>query len=142
MSIPAVEELPRLVDGDARLVHRGRHLTTVFLLEVGPDAYLVRIAAGRVVAVERGPFVQPSWSFALRAPTEAWEAFWSPSPPPGRHDLFALVKRGELRIEGDLHPFMANLLYVKDVLASLRRAAGSPAEASPAAEPMSGGQGR
>ena len=37
--------------------------------------------------------------------------------------LFALFKRGLLRIEGDLHPFMANLLYIKDVLAAPRRVA-------------------
>jgi hypothetical protein len=30
-----------------------------------------------------------------------------------------------LRVEGDLHPFMANLLYFKEVLASLRSAEGA-----------------
>jgi hypothetical protein len=36
---------------------------------------------------------------------------------------FALFKRGKLRIEGDLHPFMTNLLYIKDVLAAPRKEA-------------------
>ena len=36
----------------------------------------------------------------------------------------ALVKRRALRVEGDLHPFMANLLYFKDVMAALRPPAG------------------
>ena len=30
---------------------------------------------------------------------------------------------GKLTIEGDLHPFMANLLYIKDVLAAPRKEA-------------------
>ena len=30
-------------------------------------------------------------------------------PRPGWHDLLALTKRGEALLEGDLHPFMANL---------------------------------
>jgi hypothetical protein len=118
-----VEELPDLVNADKRLVRNGRYVTTNFLLEVGTDAFLITVADGRIVGVERGPFVMPSWRFALRAPAEAWAAFWSTTPPPGWHDLFALAKRGALRIEGDLHPFMANLLYFKEVLGVLRSGA-------------------
>ena len=44
-------------------------------------------------------------------------------PAPGHNDIFALFKRGKLKIEGDLHPFMANLLYIKDVLAAPRKEA-------------------
>jgi hypothetical protein len=118
-----IERIAELVNADERLVRRGRFLSTTFLLEVGDDGYLVRIADGRVAAVTKGPFVTPDYSFALRAPREAWETFWRKLPPPGFNDLFALFKRGLLRIEGDLHPFMANLLYFKDVLAAPRREA-------------------
>jgi len=31
--------------------------------------------------------------------------------------LFALTKRGEAVLEGDLHPFMTHLQYFKDLLA-------------------------
>lgn len=120
---PSPESLPERVDADARLVHRGRFVSTTFLLEVGPDAWLVRIAEGRVAEVRRGPHVMPRWTFALRAPADAWEDFWSPRPPPGANDLLALAKARRLAIEGDQHPFMANLLYFKGVLASLRRSA-------------------
>ena len=44
-------------------------------------------------------------------------------PPPGYHDLMAMLKFGTLRIEGNLHPFMSHLLYFKDLLALLRPAA-------------------
>jgi hypothetical protein len=118
-----IERIAELVNADQRLVHRGRFVSTTFLLEVGDDGYLFRIVDGRVVAVTKGPFVTPNYSFALRAPREAWETFWRKLPPPGFNDLFALFKRGLLRIEGDLHPFMANLLYFKDVLAAPRREA-------------------
>lgn len=115
-----IERIAALVNADTNLVRRGRFVNTTFLVEVGEDAYLVRITEGRIVATTRGPFVTPSYSFALRAPREAWETYWQPIPPPGFNDLFALSKRGLMRIEGDLHPFMANLLYFKDVLASPR----------------------
>src|ERR1700676_1249331 len=111
-----IEDLPARVNGNAGLVRRGRFVDTVFLVEIGADSYLVRIVEGRIAGGTTGPFVMPSWCFALRAPREAWEAFWQPVPAPGFNYLLALVKRRLLRIEGDLHPFMANLRYFKEVM--------------------------
>src|SRR6266702_248867 len=108
-----LENLPDLVNADAALVRRGRFVDTSFLVEVGDTAYLIRIDGGRVASVARGPFLMPRFSFALRAPREAWEAFWQPLPAPGFQDLFALMRKKLLRMEGDLHPLMANLLYFK-----------------------------
>ena len=108
------------VNGDAALVHRGRFVDVTFLLEVGDTAWLITIEQGRVAAVQKGPFVMPRWTFALRAPADAWARFWSADPEPGFHDLFALIKFKLLKAEGDLHPFMANLFYFKGVLGSLR----------------------
>jgi pimeloyl-ACP methyl ester carboxylesterase len=118
-----IERIPDLVNADADLVRRGRHLSTTFMLGIGDTGHLVKIIEGRVVSVTPGPFVTPNYSFALRAPREEWETFWQPLPPPGFNDIFALFKRGKLKIEGDLQPFMANLLYIKDVLASPRKLA-------------------
>jgi hypothetical protein len=115
-----IETLAARVNGDEALVRRGRFLTTTFLLEVGPTAWLIRIFEGRIMSVTSGPFVMPSSSFALRAPEEEWRKFWSHRPPPGSNDLMALIKRRVLNAEGDLHIFMANLRYFKEALAKLR----------------------
>jgi hypothetical protein len=115
-----IEQMQERVNADARLVHRGRFVNTTFLLEIGPETWLVRISDGRVHSVVRGPIVMPRWTFALRGPAEAWQQFWSAAPPPGFHDLLALVKFGRLKVEGDMHPFMANLFYFKGVLGSVR----------------------
>jgi hypothetical protein len=120
-----MEQLTQAVNANDRLVWRGRFVDTAFLVEVGDVPWLIKIHAGRITSVTRGPFVMPAWAFALRAPREAWEQFWRADPPPGFHDLMALVKRRALRIEGNLHPFMANLLYFKDVMAALRPKAGA-----------------
>jgi hypothetical protein len=116
-----IETLGQRVNGDEALVRRGRFLTTTFLLEVGPTAWLISIFEGRVVSVVRGPFVMPSSSFALRAPEEEWQKFWANRPPPGSNDLMALIKRRMLKAEGDLQVFMANLRYFKEALAKLRQ---------------------
>ena len=116
-----IEALMARVNGDEALVRRGRFLTTTFLLEIGPSAWLISIFEGRVVSVTPGPFVMPSSSFALRASEEEWKKFLSPRPPPGSNDLMALIKRRVLNAEGDLLVFMANLRYFKEALAKLRQ---------------------
>jgi hypothetical protein len=119
-----IEALPDLVNGDGALVRRGRFLTTTFLVGIGDADYLVKVVEGRIAGVEQGPFLLRPWSFAVRAPAEAWARFWEPAPPPGYHDLFAMKKLGVASVEGDIVPLMANLRYVKDVIAAPRRAAG------------------
>jgi hypothetical protein len=116
----AIEQLPDRVNADAPLVRRGRFLATRFLLEVGETQWLIGVQDGKIVSVARGPFVMPSWSCALRASDSEWQTFWSANPPPGQHDLMALIKRRALKAEGDLKIFMAYLRYFKDVLAKLR----------------------
>jgi hypothetical protein len=93
------------------------------MLEVGEDQYLIRIREGGVESVERGPFVMPRWAFALRASAEDWGTFWSASPPPGYHDLVAMMKFKRLRLEGDVYPFMTHIRYFKDLLGRLREGA-------------------
>ena len=117
----AFARLPELADADEGLAHRGRHLTTECLCEIGAVPFFASIAAGRLTALERGPQLMRPWRFAVRASAPAWLAFWRPLPEPGWHDLFALTKRGEARLEGDLYPLMANLQYFKDLLALPRR---------------------
>jgi hypothetical protein len=117
-----IETLRERVNNDAALIRRGRYLTTTFLLEIGPTAWLISIFEGRIVSVTPGPFVMPSSSFALRTSQEEWDKFSSTRPPPGSNDLMALIKRRALRAEGDLQVFMANLRYFKEALAKLRPA--------------------
>jgi hypothetical protein len=116
-----IDKIAALVNADARLVHRGRFVDTTFMIAVDDDDTLVRVEAGRVTEVKHGPFITPNYSFALRAPRAVWDQFWQPLPPRGFTDIFALVKQKLMKVEGDLHPFMANLLYFKDVIAAPRQ---------------------
>lgn len=122
MIAAVLDDLADLVNRDASLVRRGRYLSTTFLVETGSTAWLVTVHEGRVIKLERGPFLMRAWSFAIRASEEAWRRFWEPVPAAGWHDLFAMKKGGHATVEGDLRPLMANLRYVKDVLAKPRSA--------------------
>jgi hypothetical protein len=114
------ERLPSLVAGDADLVRRGRFLTCDFEIGIGSLPLMVSVAEGRVSSVARGPFLLRPWAFAIRMSAADWLQFLRPIPEPGWHDIMALTKRGAARVEGNLQPFMANLQYVKDVLAAPR----------------------
>jgi hypothetical protein len=118
-----IEQLARLVNEDPAIVRWGRHMNETFMLEVGDAQHLVTVREGRVEKVENGPFVMRTWRFAIRAKRESWEKFWMQPPPPGWHDLFALLRRGEVRFEGDHRVMMAYLLYLKLMLAAVRKRA-------------------
>ena len=116
-----IERLAQLVNEDAAIVRWGRHMNETFMLEVGETQYLVTVRAGRIDEVEQGPFVMRAWRFAIRARQECWDKHWMQPPPPGWHDLFALLRRGEVKFEGDQRVMMAYLLYLKLVLAAPRK---------------------
>jgi len=116
------EALPMMLDADPALVARGRRLNVECLLGPTGHAFHVRFVAGRIVEIVRAPMLMRSWCFAYRMPPAAWGEFWKPAPKPGWHDLLALTKSGEARLEGDLFPFMTHLQFFKDVLALPRQA--------------------
>jgi hypothetical protein len=120
-----LQHLGESVNADPVLVRRGRHFSGRFLVEALPRAWQIHVLRGHIEKVEEGPFVMPSWRFAIRADEASWRRFWQKRPPPGDHDLLALVRRGLMRFEGDLQPLMANLLYVKGVLEAPRALAGA-----------------
>ena len=96
-------------------------MNDAFMLEVGRMHYLVTVRAGRVEKVETGSFEMRSWRFAIRAREECWREFFRSPPAPGWHDLFALLRRGDVTFEGDQRALWAYLHYIKLALAALRR---------------------
>ena len=116
-----IETIAGLVNRDASIVRWGRGMNETFMIEVGDEQYLFKVSDGRL-AVEKGPFVMRSWRFAIRASRECWDKFWEKTPAPGWHDLFALLRREDVKFEGDQRVLMAYLLYVKLVLAAPRNA--------------------
>ena len=120
MNQQSIQGLAELANNDPWLIHRGRFLDTNLMLEVGETQYLIRIREGRVESVEQGPFIMPRWTFALRASARDWNTFWSAAPPPGYHDLIAMMKFKRLRLDGDSYPFMTNIRYFKELLGRLR----------------------
>ncbi len=100
---------------DSDLLRRGAQVNSCCLIEIGSEQLVLTIRNGRPTIDERVHLLG-SWEFAIRAGVDAWFALWQPVPKAGWHDLFALTKRGAMRIEGSLQPFMAHLQYFKDLV--------------------------
>lgn len=106
----ALSDLPEPLRARSRLV-RAR-----CLLGFGEAQALLHLDDGPLRLQTRLPPLTP-FDFSLRGSTRGWQAHWEPTPAAGWHDLFALAKRGELHIEGELLPFMRHLQFFKDLLA-------------------------
>ncbi len=114
-----LDTLPDLVNSNPALVRRGQWTHATLLIEIGDQGWLVRIDAGRL-SVTPETWRVSDWDFAIRGPEEAWRKFWQTMPPPMHHDLHALVRTGKFRLEGDIDLMLANMLYLKLVLETLR----------------------
>lgn len=113
----ALVSIPERLGKDAHLQWQGRRLTCCFLVGVDETPFYFDVEQGRIAAVTQGPILMRSWDFALKAPAESWLGYWAAVPKPWYHDLLALSKADKLTIEGNLHPLMSNLQYIKDLLA-------------------------
>ena len=107
----------------AREFGRVRDVNVTVMVQFDDVRVLVRIVQGAVTQVEPVLLPLATWDFSLKARNETWQALWQPMAAAGQHDILALAKSGELAIEGNLHPFMANLQYIKDLLVCVKDAA-------------------
>ena len=116
----AIDKMVAAAKSDEQLARRGERLTAVVKLSVDDAYWLLHITNGQLVKCETGPVVMPSYTFSIGTSETEWHQFWQPVPPPGSQDLFALLKRRVLQLDGDLHPLMSHLFYFKFLLAAPR----------------------
>jgi hypothetical protein len=67
-----IERLPELVNGDATLPRRGRHLTVDIMIEIAGEPYYVSIERGRVSALQRGTVVWHDTYYGAPTDGSAW----------------------------------------------------------------------
>ena len=101
---------------------RSRLFSADILVQFADVPVIVRVRDGRVTELVEHRVPLQSSDFSIKGSEEGWTKFWQAAPPAGWHDIFALNKRREFSIEGNLQPLMAHLQYVKDLLASPREA--------------------
>lgn len=116
-----LNNMQQRVNDDSALVHRGRFVTLTFKLGIGETDYLIDIAAGKITHIRQRHLPTDSGVFAIRASSDSWHRHWQPVPPRDYHDIFAMLAKDYISIDGHLTPLMQNLQYFKDVIASIRQ---------------------
>lgn len=104
-------------------LHRlGALFSETILIKVdGQEFYLV-FDKGRIDRVVEGPSKKTPYRFGFTTDAKALAEFWTATPKPGFHDIFAMVKIGRAEIVGDMLLLVKNLRFFKEVLALPRAA--------------------
>ncbi|MBK0329606.1 hypothetical protein I5535_20315 [Rhodobacteraceae bacterium F11138] len=89
---------------------------TVLIKVDGQEFYLV-FEKGRIAQLLEGPSKKTPYRFSFVTDEDAFEEFWTATPKPGFHDIFAMVKIGRAEIMGDILLLVKNLRFLKEVLA-------------------------
>lgn len=109
-----MQTLVNAVNQDPELKRRGRYYSIRFRLEMDDRKILFQVDNGHLTSVtEDGE--QPA-TFSLSGTREAWQQFFLKEPPPGYHDIAAMLDQGHLHLEGDPMPWLANTLYIKGII--------------------------
>ncbi|MDA0359022.1 MAG: hypothetical protein O3C14_07885 [Proteobacteria bacterium] len=112
--------LDSLVNADPALVHRGRWVDLTFILGVGDIDYLITIQQGKIIKISQRRLQTTPGCFSIRAEASSWRKHWQKIPQRDYHDIFAMLAKGLIKIDGDLLPLMQNLQYFKDLISKNR----------------------
>jgi|TARA_B100001063_G_scaffold163325_1_gene152398 hypothetical protein len=108
-------------NSNKRLVEKGRWVNLTFTFGIGKNDYLFEIIEGKVISSTKRTVLTKSGIFKIHGERDAWEKHWFNIPPRDYHDIFAMLAKKLIIIDGNLTPFMQNLQYFKDLIASNRQ---------------------
>ncbi|MEX2489691.1 MAG: alpha/beta hydrolase [Pseudomonadales bacterium] len=98
-----LQALVHAVNQDPELTRRGKYYSIRFRLEMDGCHILFQVEDGKLTSVSENaddPVV-----FSLTGSREAWQKFLQTEPPPGYHDIAAMLDRGYLLLHGDPMPW-------------------------------------
>ena len=116
----SIDEWINIVNANQKLVDNGKRLNLSFTFGYGNDDYLFEINNGRILSINRRDLQTKSGIFKIHADIKSWQKHWLTIPPRDYHDIFAMLAKKIIILEGDLTPFIQNLQYFKDLIASNR----------------------
>ena len=115
-----IENLKNKVNKNTNLIKRGRWINLTFILGVNEKEFIFKIVDGKINSIFQKKVDTEFGIFKISSSLENWEKHWLKIPPRDFHDLFAMLSKKLIKLDGDLKPLMQNLQYFKDLLASNR----------------------
>ena len=117
----SIEKWIDKINSNQRLVENGRWLNITFTFGIENKDYLIEIINGKVSSITKRTILTKSGTFKIHGSINSWEKHWLKTPPRDFHDIFAMLAKKLITIDGNLTPFIQNLQYFKDLIASNRK---------------------
>ena len=108
------------INSNQDLLKRGKWVNLTFTFGIENTDYLIEIINGKVNSIKKRVLLTNSGVFRIHGESVSWEKHWLKNPPRDYHDIFAMLAKKIIILEGDLTPFIQNLQYFKDLIASNR----------------------
>ena len=108
------------INSNQDLLKRGKWVNLTFTFGIENTDYLIEIINGKVNSIKKRVLLTKSGVFRIHGESASWEKHWLKNPPRDYHDIFAMLAKKIIILEGDLTPFIQNLQYFKDLIASNR----------------------
>ena len=112
--------LDHQVNSDPALLRQGRWVNLTFTFGIGDIDYLITIQQGKIINIAQRTLQTVTGRFSIRADAQSWRKHWQKIPQRDYHDIFAMLAKGIVTIDGDLLPLMQNLQYFKDLISKNR----------------------
>lgn len=115
--IEKFQQIQSDLDGLPHLHRLGALFSETVLVKVGADEFYLVFEKGRITKIVEGPSKKTPYRFGFLTDADALAEFWKPTPRPGFHDIFAMVKIGRAEIVGDMLLLVKNLRFFKEIIA-------------------------
>jgi hypothetical protein len=130
-------ETARVRDGinsDPEFRLASRFFSKDILLIVGDIRCIAKICDGNVTEIKLNPTFMNPCSFFIKGPTETWQKFLQPIPPPTFTDLYGCISRQHFELGGDIEAAFAHYWALTRMLDVLRELENESAPVAPPAE--------
>ena len=106
------------VNSNKSLIYKGRWVNLTFTFGINDKDLLIKIIKGKIQSITTRTVKTQSGIFRIHGLSESWDKHWLKIPPRDYHDIFAMLAKNIITIDGDLTPLIQNLQYFKDLIAS------------------------
>ena len=115
-----IKNIKKLVNNNTQIISKGRWVNLKFILGVDAEDFIFEINCGKIVSIEKRTVDTKTGLFKISASLTSWKKHWLYMPPRDYHDLFAMLSKKIIKIDGNILPLMQNLQFFKDLIASNR----------------------
>ena len=119
-----IKNIKKLVNNNTQIISKGRWVKLKFILGVDAEDFIFEINCGKIVSIEKRTVDTKTGLFKISASLTSWKKHWLYMPPRDYHDLFAMLSKKIIKIDGNILPLMQNLQFFKDLIASNREKKG------------------